>query len=135
MKTLLILKPGFAKKRILDETITALERKGLQVTARYYHVMTEDEAERFYAVHRGKEFYKRLIQYMTSGLSIMLEVSSMDPEIDVVSLVRELVGATDPTKAAEGTLRKLYGEDTTRNGFHSSDSPNSAIFELGMFFN
>ena len=135
MKTLLIIKPGFARRRpVYQETVRILESNHLEVEAWRRHAMTKDEAEQFYAVHKGKDFYDRLIQYMTSGLSIMLVVTSKNPKLDVVSKVRDIVGKTNPEEAAEGTLRHTYGKDTTRNGFHSSDSPEAAVAEIAMFF-
>ncbi len=135
MKTLVIVKPGAAQHdNIVSAAITRFNRRGLSVTALAVRRFTEDEARSFYAEHEGKDFFNPLVEYMTSGPSVFLEVSSKDKNRDVVRDVREILGATDPAKAKRDTLRRRFGQDIRHNAFHGSDSEKSAERELGLIF-
>ena len=93
-------------------------------------LLQRDEAQTFYAEHRGKGFYNDLVDFMTSG-PVLLTVLERD---QAIAYLREVIGATDPAEAAEGTIRKLYAESKGRNSVHASDSPASADREVKLFF-
>lgn len=135
MKTLVIVKPGAAQHEyIIDSAIAAFTRHGLEVTALAVRRFSEKEAEAFYKVHEGKDFFNPLIEYMASGPSVFLEVSSKDGNRNVVREVRNLLGATNPAEAKKGTLRRRFGQDIRHNAFHGSDSVENAERELAMIF-
>ena len=93
--------------------------------------MTRAVAGSFYDIHEGKPFYNDLLDYMTSGRVVVIAVQADD----AVSRMRKIIGATNPEEAEEGTIRKLYAESIESNAVHGSDSPESADFEIGYFFN
>ena len=128
--TLAIVKPDAFGRGDAGRIVAHLEERGFRIrAARVTHLRTE-EAEEFYAVHRGKPFYSSLVDFMTSGpcLALALEHS------DAVPRLREVIGATDPAEAEEGTVRDLYAESVERNAIHASDSPENARKELAFFF-
>ncbi|RLA78105.1 MAG: nucleoside-diphosphate kinase, partial [Deltaproteobacteria bacterium] len=92
--------------------------------------LTKGEAEGFYAVHRGKAFFESLTEFMSSGPVVVMVLEGEG----VIARVREIMGATDPRKAAEGTIRRLYADNVQENIVHGSDSPESAAFEIPYFF-
>ena len=91
---------------------------------------TVEEAREFYAVHKGKPFYDSLVEFMTSGPIVGLLLQGED----AIKRLREVVGATDPSKARPGTIRAKFGTDIQRNAVHASDSPESAAYEIPFFF-
>ena len=107
-----------------------LESAGFRVRALRMLHFTQKQAEEFYAVHRERPFYSSLVKFMTSGAAIpmVLEIANAVPKL------REVIGATDPAEAAEGTVRKLYAESKERNAIHASDSPDNAAREVAFFF-
>ncbi|MEO0198882.1 MAG: nucleoside-diphosphate kinase [candidate division WOR-3 bacterium] len=129
-KTLLLLKPDALQKRVVGEIISMIEKAGFNILNIRMKRWTKAEAEKFYAVHKGKEFFEGLIEFMTSGpvIGILLEKDNAIEEL------RNLVGATDPAKAEPGTIRNKYGTNVRVNAVHASDSPSSFEYEVKCFF-
>ncbi|MBU1753369.1 nucleoside-diphosphate kinase [bacterium] len=130
-RTLVILKPDCVWRGLIGEVIKRFEDEKFNVIAlRMLHLSVE-EAEKFYAVHQGKEFYERLTRYMSSSsvVSMVLEGEN------VMLRIRELIGATDPKNAVSGTIRKKYALSGLMNVVHASDSLESANGEIAFFFN
>lgn len=129
-RTFTIIKPDAvaagASGRILDMMI----RDGFRPVAWKLTFMSRDKAEKFYAVHRGRPFFEELTDFMSSG---PVFVGVLEKE-DAVKALRALVGDTDPSKAPEGTIRRLYGESVGRNAVHASDSDENARAEWSLFF-
>jgi nucleoside-diphosphate kinase len=129
-RTLSIVKPDGVSRDLIGEVYRRFEQAGLSVVAsRMLHLSTR-EAEGFYAVHRERPFYRDLVRYMTSGPAI---VQVLEGE-NAIAKNREIMGATDPKKAAKGTIRADLAESIERNVVHGSDSPETAAFEIGYFF-
>jgi nucleoside-diphosphate kinase len=129
-RTLSIIKPDAVSKNLIGEILARFEREGLRVAAMRMLKLSKDQAEGFYSVHRGKPFFNGLVEFMTSG-SVVVSVLEGD---DAISKNRAVMGATDPAKAAPGTLRKLYAESVQRNAVHGSDGPDTARIEISYFF-
>jgi nucleoside-diphosphate kinase len=129
--TLSIVKPDGVSKNLIGEVIKRLEGRGLKVIGLKMIWMDKKEAEGFYAVHRGKPFFESLTVFMSSGPSVVMVLEGEG----AISKTRELMGATDPKKAAEGTLRRQFAADIEHNIVHGSDAPETAAFEIGYFFN
>jgi len=129
-KTLVIVKPDGVKKRLIGEVVRRFESQGLSVVAMKMLSMDRAQAEGFYAVHRGKPFYPSLVEFMSSGPSVVMILEGED----AIGKVREIMGATDPKKAKKGTIRADFASDIEKNIVHGSDSPDSAIFEISYFF-
>ncbi len=129
-RTLLMIKPDAVKARRIGKIIDLVEQEFAIQGIRMKRFQRE-EAERFYAVHRGKPFFETLVDFITSGpvVGLLLEGEN------IVERVRQFIGATDPAKAAPGTIRALYGTSITANAVHASDSPESAAYEIPFFFN
>ena len=121
-RTLILVKPDAFARGLTGEIIARFERKGLTLVALGHMTMTGELAERHYAEHVGKPFFAGLVEFMTSG-SVLL--CCLERE-NAVATLREVIGATDPAQAAEGTIRKLYAESKGRNSVHASDSVPSA---------
>jgi nucleoside-diphosphate kinase len=107
-----------------------IERAGFKVRAMRMQHLTRPEAEGFYAVHKGKGFFDELVAFMTEAPVVLMALERED----AVAKWREVMGSTDPKKAAEGTVRKQYGTDIGRNASHGSDSDENAAIELAWFF-
>ncbi|MBU0713598.1 nucleoside-diphosphate kinase [bacterium] len=129
-KTLAILKPDCLKRNLTGKVIDFILNKGFTIKAMKQLHLTEPEAERFYAVHKGKDFYDELIEYMSSGPCIPMVLEKEN----AVETFREIIGTTDPKEAAENTLRRLYAKTTQRNTVHGSDSDENAQKEIAFFF-
>jgi nucleoside-diphosphate kinase len=129
-RTLSILKPDALQSGVVGKIIARLEEAGLKPVAMKMLHLTRKDAEGFYAVHRERPFFKSLVQYMTSGPVI---VQVLEGE-NAVARNREVMGATDPAKAAEGTIRKLFGKSIEVNSVHGSDSAENARMEIAFFF-
>ncbi|MCK4906051.1 MAG: nucleoside-diphosphate kinase [Spirochaetes bacterium] len=129
-KTLLIIKPDSVSAKNSGKIIDFIENEGFTIKSMKLKTLSSDEAGEFYAEHMGKHFYDNLKEFMTSGpcIPIILERD------EAILHLREVIGATDPAKAAQGTIRNLYGEGGTRNAVHGSDSPESAQRECSFFF-
>lgn len=129
-RTLAIIKPDAFGGGHAGEILAHLEGEGFRVVAARVLRLTASQAGAFYAVHRGKPFYESLVAFMTSGPCMPLALEGED----AVPRLRKVIGATDPSKAAEGTVRALYAESVERNAIHASDSEENARLELGFFF-
>jgi nucleoside-diphosphate kinase len=129
-RTLSIVKPDAVAKNKIGEVVRAFESAGLRLIAGKLIQLDVQEAGRFYAVHKERPFYGSLTQFMSSG-PIFVMVWEGD---NAIARVREIMGATDPAKAAPNTLRKLVGTDVEKNAVHGSDAPDTARWEIGFFF-
>ena len=129
-RTFTMLKPDAVKRRLTGEILTRFEKRGLKVIAAKTLMISEDLAKTHYGEHSDKPFFNDLISYITSGpvFAMVLEGD------DVISLVRKMVGATNPKEADIGTIRGDYGIDTGRNIVHASDSEESVQREINLFF-
>ena len=128
--TLLIIKPDAVKKRVIGKVISLIEASPLRIEDIRMDHFSRERAEKFYAVHKGKPFYEALIDFMTSGKIVAIKLSGEN----AVEVLREIIGATDPKKAKEGTIRRLYGTDIQKNAVHASDSLENAEKEIPFFF-
>ena len=129
-RTFSIIKPDATRRNLTGAVTSMLEQAGLRVVASKRIRMTRDQAEGFYAVHRERPFYADLCAFMTSGPVV---VQVLEGE-DAVKLNREVMGATNPADAAEGTIRKTYAESIEANSVHGSDSDENAATEIDFFF-
>ena len=130
-RTLVIIKPDGVQRGLIGPIITRLERRGLKITAMKMIQMGYDLARKHYAVHEGKPFYEGLIEYITSGPVVVMVVEGKK----AIEIVRRTMGATNPMEAAPGTIRADYGLEIGRNLVHGSDGPETAAFEIPLFFN
>jgi nucleoside-diphosphate kinase len=129
-RTLSIIKPDAVSKGQAGRVLARLEAEGFTVVAMKLVHLDKAEAEGFYAVHRERPFFASLTDFMSSGPSVVLVLEREN----AIAALRDLMGATDPAKAAAGTLRKELGSSVERNVIHGSDSPQSAAFEIPYFF-
>jgi nucleoside-diphosphate kinase len=129
-RTLAIIKPDAVRGKNAGKIIAMIEASGLCIDAVRMFRLTPELAEEFYAVHKGKHFHGPLKEFMSSGPCIVLALSGED----AVTRWRDLMGATDPEAAADGTVRKLYGTSVQSNACHGSDSPETAASETAFFF-
>ena len=130
-KTLSIIKPDGVARGHVGDVIKRLEQNNLNIVALKMIHMTKAQAEGFYAVHRERPFFASLTEFMSSGPAVVMVLSGDD----VIARYRELMGATDYRKAAEGTIRKDFATDIEKNVVHGSDAPETAAWEIGYFFN
>jgi len=128
--TFLMVKPDGVQRGLVGEVISRLEDRGLRIVALKMIQIDRSMAEEHYAEHEGKGFYEPLIDYITSGPVVAMAVKGDS----AISLVRDMVGATDPKDANQGTIRGDYGIDIARNIVHAADSKKSAERELDIFF-
>jgi len=129
-RTLSIVKPDGVRKNVIGEVYRRFEQAGLKIVAARMMKLSQAQAEGFYAVHRERPFFKDLVSYMTSG-PVIVQVLEGD---NAVAKHREIMGATDPKKAAPGTLRADLAESIEQNVVHGSDSLENATHEIGYFF-
>ena len=129
-RTLSIVKPDGVKKGLIGEVIKRFEKNDLKVIGLKMVKMSKREAEEFYVVHREKSFFKSLTRFMSSGPVVVMVLEGDN----AIQRLRNLMGATDPQEAAEGTLRRQFGSNIERNVVHGSDAPDTAAFEIGYFF-
>ncbi|MBQ3726437.1 MAG: nucleoside-diphosphate kinase [Selenomonadaceae bacterium] len=129
-KTLVLIKPDAFGKNHAGDILKLYEDAGFKIVAAKVMKMTPELAAKHYVEHIGRPYYPALVEFMTSA-PLMALVLGGD---DVIKKVRELNGATNPAEAAEGTVRKLYAADKTKNAVHASDSPESAAREISIFF-
>jgi len=129
-QTLVLIKPDGVQRGLIGTVITRLEQRGLRLAAAKFMWVSKELAETHYAIHKGKPFYKGLIEYITSA-PIMAMVWE-GPE--AVAAVRQTMGSTRPREAAPGTIRHDFGLDVGRNLTHASDSPENALDEIGLWF-
>jgi nucleoside-diphosphate kinase len=129
-RTLAIVKPDGVQNGLAGPVIARIEKEGFRIVAMRLHRLNRAEAEGFYAVHKERPFFKDLVAFMTSGPVILM---CLERE-NAIAHWREIMGATDPAKAAPGTIRKLYAQNIEKNVSHGSDAEGTAAFELGWFF-
>jgi nucleoside-diphosphate kinase len=129
-RTLSIVKPDAVKRNIIGKIYSRFEEKGLKIVAARMLRLSRVQAEGFYAVHRERPFFSDLVKFMTSG-PVMVQVLEGD---NAVQANRELMGATDPKKAAKGTLRADFAQNINFNAVHGSDSLETAAIEIAYFF-
>ena len=129
-RTLSILKPDATRRNLTGKINARFEEKGLRIVAQKRIWMTRAQAEGFYAVHKDRAFFGDLCEFMSSG-PVVVQVLQGD---EAIARNREIMGATNPTNAAEGTIRKDYGESIEANSVHGSDSPENAATEINYFF-
>ena len=129
-RTLAIIKPDAVASGKSGAILAHLEREGFVVRAARLTRLSRAQAGAFYEVHRGRPFYDELVSFMTSGPCFPMAIE----RADAVARYREVIGATDPKEAADGTIRKLYAESKGRNAVHGSDSDENAAREIAFFF-
>lgn len=129
-RTLSIIKPDAVAKNLIGRIISRFEEAGLKVVAARMMHLSRAQAEGFYAVHRERPFFRDLVAFMTSG-PVLVQVLEGE---DAIARNRELMGATDPRKAARGTIRAEFAETIEANAVHGSDSPETARTEIAFFF-
>lgn len=129
-RTLLIIKPDAVQRGLVGEIISRLERRGLHIAGLKLMHITPELARRLYAVHEGKAFFEGLIEFITSSPVVLMVLEGND----AIEIVRRTMGATDPAEAAPGTIRADYSLEIGRNLVHGSDSPETAAYEIPIFF-
>ncbi len=129
-RTLAIVKPDAVAAGHTGEILSLIEKHGFRILGMRMLRLRKEQAEGFYAVHRGKPFYESLVAFMTEGPVV---VAALEAE-DAVRKWRDVMGATNPANAAEGTIRKRFGSSIERNATHGSDSPENAAIEVAFFF-
>ncbi len=129
-QTLVILKPNAVQRELIGQLISKFERRGMKITAMKLTRIPLKTAEQHYEEHRGKEFYKDLISFITSGPSVIMILESMD----AVDIVRSMVGATNPAEAVPGSIRGDYATSPGHNMIHASDSGEAAEREIELLF-
>ena len=129
-RTYLMVKPDGVQRGLVGEIITRIEEKGFKISALKMLQISREKAEKHYGEHIGKPFFASLVSFITSGPVVAMVIEGKD----VVKAAREMMGATDPLKAAPGTIRGTLGVDIGRNVVHGSDSKESAAREIALFF-
>jgi len=129
-RTLSIIKPDAVSKNVIGEIYSRFEKAGLKIVAARMAQLSRGDAEGFYAVHRERPFFRDLVDFMISG-PVMIQVLEGD---DAIARNRELMGATDPRKAAAGTIRADFAASIDANAVHGSDAPETARVEIAYFF-
>jgi nucleoside-diphosphate kinase len=129
-RTLAIIKPDAVKKNVIGEIIAMITKAGFSILAMRMTKLSVAQASAFYEVHKERPFYGESVDYMCSGKVVAIALEKENAIEDY----RKLIGSTDPKEAAEGTVRKLYGESKSFNAVHGSDSAENGIREIGFFF-
>ena len=129
-RTFSILKPDATARNLTGAINAVIEKAGLRIIAQKRIRMTRPQAETFYAVHRERPFFGELVEFMISG-PVVVQVLEGD---NAIARYREIMGATDPAKAAAGTIRKLYANSVGENSVHGSDAADTAAQEIAQFF-
>src|SRR6478609_6680764 len=129
-RTLSIIKPDAVAKNVIGQILARFEKAGLKVIAARMTHLSQRDAEGFYAVHKGRPFFKDLVDFMVSG-PVMIQVLEGD---NAIAKNRDLMGATDPKKAAAGTIRADFAQSIDANAVHGSDAPETAAVEIAYFF-
>lgn len=129
-RTLLNIKPDAVERNLIGEIIRRVEQKGYRIVAIDKLKLSRDEVEAFYEIHKGKPFFDELVGFISSGPCVPMIVEGEN----VVEGIRELIGATDPADAADGTVRKDFAKSITQNSVHASDAPETAKDEIAFFF-
>jgi nucleoside-diphosphate kinase len=129
-RTFAMIKPNATQKNQIGRILTMIEDENLKVVAARLKKLTKEEVEGFYAEHKERPFFRSLCDFMSSGLVMLMVLEGEG----AVEKYRKLMGATDPAKAAPGTIRKAYADSIEANSVHGSDSPTSATREIAYFF-
>jgi len=129
-RTLAILKPDCVRKNLQGEVLSRIQKAGFRVMGMRQLKLTKETAGAFYAVHKGRPFYDGLVEFMSSGSCVPIALEKEN----AVSDFRNLIGATDPKEAAEGTIRKLFADNKGENIVHGSDSPENGRIEVSFFY-
>lgn len=129
-RTLMLIKPDAVKKNVEGEIIAHVQKHGFKLIGLKKLKLTKEQAKQFYIVHKDRPFYEELTDFMSSGPIVAMVWEGEN----AISRIREIMGATNPEEAAEGTLRKLYGTNIGENAVHGSDSKESADYEIPFFF-
>jgi len=125
-----MLKPDAVKRKLIGRIIQRFEDKGLEIVEMKMLTLSKEMAEEFYKMHKGREFYERLIKFMTSGRIVAMVVEGEN----AISIVRKMIGKTNPVEAEPGTIRGDFALSTPNNIIHASDSKESAEREIKLFF-
>ncbi len=129
-QTLGIIKPDGVARNLTGEILSRITSAGLRIRGLRMTQLSKKQAEGFYAVHRSRPFFDSLTFFMSEGPVVLMVITGEN----AIRVWRDLMGATDPAKAADGTIRRQFGQSIERNTTHGSDSPESAVFEVGYFF-
>ncbi len=129
-RTLVIIKPDGVKRGLLGEVVSRFERRGLKIIGLRMTWLSEEKAQHLYAPHRGKVFYRGLVDFMTSGPVVAMAVEARS----AIRIVRNMIGALRPEESVPGSVRGDYSLDLRHNVIHASDSPENAARELAVFF-
>src|SRR3954470_1245117 len=129
-RTFSIIKPNAVEKNVMGEVITRFESRGLRIGAAKLVRLSREKAEGFYIEHKDRPFFQSLVHFMTSGPVLLMCLEGEN----AVAMNREIMGATDPAKAAAGTIRKDFAESIEANSVHGSDSADKAALEIAFFF-
>src|SRR6266480_3440206 len=129
-RTFSIIKPDATARNLTGAINDMIERAGLRIFAQKRVRISREQAEKFYAVHRERPFFRELVDFMTSG-PVVVQVLEGD---NAIAKYREVMGATDPAKATAGTIRKTHAKSIGENSVHGSDAPDTAIREIAQFF-
>jgi nucleoside-diphosphate kinase len=129
-RTFSILKPDATARNLTGAINAIIEKAGLRIVAQKRARISQEQAEKFYAVHRERPFFRELVDFMTSG-PVVVQVLEGD---NAIAKYREVMGATDPAKAAPGTIRKTHAKSIGENSVHGSDAPETAAREIAQFF-
>lgn len=129
-RTFSILKPDATERNLTGAINAIIEKAGLRIVAQKRVRISREQAEKFYAVHRERPFFRELVEFMISGPVV---VQVLEGE-NAIARYREVMGATDPAKAADGTIRKIHARSIGENSVHGSDAPDTAAREIAQFF-
>jgi nucleoside-diphosphate kinase len=129
-QTLSIFKPDIIRKNLIGEVINIFEKKKLKIVAMKMLRLTSQQAKKFYEEHKNRPFFEDIVKFMCSSPVVIICLEGEN----AIKLNREIMGATNPKEASEGTIRKIYGESIEANAVHGSDSPQSALREINLFF-
>ncbi|RLE50980.1 MAG: nucleoside-diphosphate kinase [Candidatus Methanomethylicota archaeon] len=130
-RTLIIIKPDGVVRGLIGEILSRFEKRGLKIVGLKMKWLSREEAERLYAVHKGKHFFEDLINYVTSSPVVAAVIEGKN----AISIVRRIIGATNAAEALPGTIRGDFALDINRNVIHAADSPENAVRELSIIFN
>ena len=129
-RTFVMIKPDGVQRGLVGEIVSRFERRGMKLVAMKFMHVSRELAEKHYAVHQGRPFYNGLIDYITSGPVVAMVLEGTD----AIVVARNTMGATKPAEAAPGTIRADFGMEIGRNLVHGSDGPETAAFEIGLWF-
>ncbi|NPA52638.1 MAG: nucleoside-diphosphate kinase [Aquificae bacterium] len=129
-RTLMLIKPDAVKKNVEGEIIALVQKQGFKLIGLKKLKLSKEQAKQFYIVHKDRPFYDELAEFMSSGAIVAIVWEGEN----AISRIRDIMGATNPEEASQGTIRNLYGTNIGENAVHGSDSPQSASYEIPFFF-